>query len=50
MLIGMTVQVRPVLEHVVADDTQEPSQVVADTIFSGKSLENQNVEVVDTAT
>ena len=37
-------------EHAVADDTQEPNQVVTDTIFSGDSLENQNDEGVDTAT
>ena len=36
-------------EHVVADDIQEPYQVVTDAILSGNSLENQNDESVDTA-
>ena len=37
-------------EDVVADDTQEPNQVVTDAIFPDNSLENQNDEGVDIAT
>ena len=37
-------------EHVVADDTQEPNQVVTDAILPDNSPENQNDEGVDTST
>ena len=37
-------------EHVVADDTLGPNQVVADAIFPDNSSKNQSDEGIDTAT